>query len=138
MLKFHPKKGTVLCCDFSAGFKPPEMVKMRPVVVVSAPLNGRASLCTVVPLSTVEPSIFMPFHHEMSPDSLTPKLQLKKCWAKCDMLYTVSFERLDRFKEKDNSGKRIYCTSKATFDDMRAIEIAIMNGLGLISYLPKI
>jgi uncharacterized protein YifN (PemK superfamily) len=28
-LKYHPKQGTILVCDY-AGFRPPEMIKTRP------------------------------------------------------------------------------------------------------------
>ena len=54
-LKFHPKPGTILVCDFRQGFRAPEMIKRRPVVVVSPRLRNRTDLCTVVPLSTIEP-----------------------------------------------------------------------------------
>jgi len=135
MLKFHPKKGTVLCCDFSKGFNPPEMVKVRPVVVISPKLPGRPGLCTVIPLSTVEPKPIQLYHHKINPDSLPPKLQKQECWAKCDMLYTVSLERLDRIRDKDSSGKRVYLTGTATIDDMQSIEKGVLNGLGLKKFL---
>lgn len=52
-LKFQPKEKTVVMCDFS-GFKEPEMVKVRPVVVL-AKHKHNARLVTIVPLSTTEP-----------------------------------------------------------------------------------
>lgn len=137
MIKFHPKKGTVLLCDFSSGFEPPEMVKVRPVVVITPQLSGRSGLCTVVPLSSVEPNPMMDFHHKMDEASLTPKLKETDCWAKCDMIYTVGLARLDRIKEKDKNNKRIYTTGKVTGEDMLAIEKAVMSGLGLKKYLPE-
>ena len=135
MIKFHPKKGTILCCDFSKGFQPPEMVKVRPVVVITPQLLGRPGLCTVVPISTVEPKPMQPYHHKMDPISLTPKLQKSDCWAKCDMIYTVGLDRLDRIRDKGPNGKRFYATGKATDLDMLAIEEAVLNGLGLRKYL---
>lgn len=135
MIKFHPKKGTVLCCDFSQGFNPPEMVKVRPVVVVTPQLPGRPGLCTVVPISSVKPEPFQAYHHRMSVESLTDKLGKTPCWAKCDMLYTVGFERLDRIREKSADGRRCYVTGHVTTEDMQAIEVAILNGLGLRKYL---
>ena len=102
MLNFHPKKGTVVCCDFSKGFQPPEMVKVRPVVIITPQLPGRPKLCTIVPLSTVKPNPQQLYHHKMSNNSLPPKLQKADCWAKCDMLYTVCLQRLDRIRERDN------------------------------------
>jgi uncharacterized protein YifN (PemK superfamily) len=135
MLKFHPKKGTIVCCDFSKGFQAPEMVKVRPVVVITPQLQGRPGLCTIVPLSTVEPDPFQPYHHKMNHNSLPPKLQKSDCWAKCDMLYTVSLERLDRIRDKDANGKRCYLTGKTTVEDLVAIELAILNGLGLRKFI---
>lgn len=51
------------------------------------------------------------------------------------MIYTVALERLDRVRERDSSGKRIYVTSKATAADIEAIEAATLNGLGLRKFL---
>lgn len=136
MIRFHPKKGTVLVCDFSKGFQPPEMVKVRPVVVITPQLTGRPGLCTVVPLSSVKPNPLQAYHHKMDPNSLTPKLEVVECWAKCDMIYTVGLERLDRIRDgKDADGKRLYVTGKVTVDDMTAIEAAILHGLGLRKFL---
>jgi len=111
------------------------MVKVRPVVVITPQLPGRASLCTIVPLSTVEPNPLQPYHHKMDRCSLPSKLQKADCWAKCDMLYTVSLERLDRIRDKDRNGKRCYLTGNTTIEDLAAIELAIMNGLGLRKFL---
>ncbi len=111
------------------------MVKVRPVIVITPQLPGRPGLCTVVPISSVEPSPMQPYHHKMDIASLTPKLQAKECWAKCDMLYTVGLQRLDRCREKMHDGKRTYMTGLATAADIQAIEIAILNGLGLRKYL---
>ncbi|PIE41784.1 MAG: hypothetical protein CSA47_02490 [Gammaproteobacteria bacterium] len=111
------------------------MVKVRPVIVITPQLPGRSGLCTVVPISSVEPMPMQPYHHKMDPASLTPKLQEIKCWAKCDMLYTVSLNRLDRIRERESNGKRVYMTAKVTATDMAAIEVAILNGLGLRKYL---
>ena len=46
-IKFYPRQGTLLMCDFNTGFRVPEMVKVRPVVVVS---RTRGQVATVVPL----------------------------------------------------------------------------------------
>ncbi|EHN5985923.1 type II toxin-antitoxin system PemK/MazF family toxin, partial [Salmonella enterica] len=44
----HPKPGQILLCDFSQGFKEPEMIKpSRPVIVLSGSMPGRANLVTV-------------------------------------------------------------------------------------------
>lgn len=134
MLQFHPKKGAILMCDFGSGFKAPEMIKCRPVIVISPKLVGREKLCTVVPLSTVKPEPLQGFHHKMSMNSMPSSLQEKECWAKCDMLYTVSFERLDRIKVRIE-GKRRYIVGETTHEDLVAIQHGVMNGLGLNTFL---
>ena len=86
MLTFHPKPGTLLICDFDTGFKAPEMIKKRPVVVISPRRRGSvAQLCTVVPLSTTAPDPVERFHHRMNPKSLPVLLRSQDTWAKCDM-----------------------------------------------------
>ena len=53
-LAFQPRPGTVVMCDF-AGYVLPEMVKVRPVVVIARNRKNR-QLVTVVPLSTTAPN----------------------------------------------------------------------------------
>ncbi len=94
-------------CDFNTGFKPPEMVKKRPVVVVS---HKHSQVATVVPLSTSEPVPFESHHWEMSAMSLPESLRDERCWAKCDMVSCVGFARLDRIinGKCPKTGKRMY------------------------------
>ena len=123
----------VLICDFNTGFKAPEMIKRRPVVVISSrPLRSN-QLCTIVPLSTTVPNPVEPFHHRMDPRSLPGKLIRKVTWAKCDMLATVSLERLDRAMiGKEPGGKRIYVADRVIADDLEAIRRGVMMALGLV------
>ena len=64
-ITFHPNPGTVLICDFN-GLIIPEMVKTRPVVVISPRLRHRTGLCTIIPLSTTPPDPKMPWHWTLS------------------------------------------------------------------------
>lgn len=123
-ITFHPKAGTLLMCDFTTGFKPPEMVKVRPVIVVS---RKNSHIAIVVPLSTVEPIPFGPCHVEMSLDSLPNSLRDKRCWAKCDMVSHVAFWRLDRVKNGKcpKTGKRIYVAPQITDVDLAQIRQAL-------------
>jgi len=98
-LLFQPKPGSVVMCDFS-GFVVPEMVKFRPVVVI-ARNKQNSHLVTVVPLSTTKPRTMDPCHHQLSANPLPDKPHTV-CWAKCDMLNTVSVARLDRYRLKKN------------------------------------
>ncbi len=132
-LAFHPRPGMVLICDFNTGFKAPEMIKRRPVVVISPRHRRSNRLCTIVPLSTTAPNPVELFHHRMDPRSLPGKLARKETWAKCDMLATVSLERLDRVMVgKEPGGKRIYVADSVTPDDLEAIRRGVLIALGLV------
>lgn len=114
-INFNPNAGTLLICDFS-GMVEPEMVKSRPVVVVSPRLRHRTGLCTVVPLSTTVPTHIMPWHCRIILDEpLSPKWDKIEMWAKCDMLYTMRFERLDRFHARVGMHRKYY--DKAISDE---------------------
>ncbi len=94
---FHPKPGMVLICDFNTGFIPPEMVKKRRVVVVS-PARLNNVLCRVVPISTTPPYEELAHHHRFEAAQYQFFSQDKPCWAKCDLVTTVSLKRLDRLR----------------------------------------
>lgn len=131
-LTFHPHPGMVLICDFNSGFKAPEMIKRRPVVVVSPRPRRSNQLCTIVPLSTTAPNPVEPFHHRMDPRSLPGKLARKETWAKCDMLATVCLDRLDRVMVgKGPEGKRIYVAEQVVEEDLEAIRRGVMLALGM-------
>lgn len=55
-LSYYPSPGEIVLCDYATGFIPPEMVKLRPVVIVSPRLRKRGDLVAVVPLSTTAPN----------------------------------------------------------------------------------
>ena len=92
-LRFQPSPGTILNCDF-AGYIVPEIVKTRQVVVVWKH-KSNAKLVYVVPLSTTPP-------HAPQLAVQLPGLPIArpgqdpetKIWVKCDMIYTVSTDRL--------------------------------------------
>jgi uncharacterized protein YifN (PemK superfamily) len=131
-LTFHPKPGKVLICDFNTGFKAPEMIKKRPVVVVSPRPRRKKQLCIVVPLSTTRPDPKEDFHHRLSSESLPGRLAESETWAKCDMLATVCLERLDRVKiGKSSEGKRLFVSHMLTRADFSAIQKGILAALGL-------
>ncbi len=133
-LTFHPKAGTVLICDFTTGFKPPEMVKKRPVVVIS---KSRQELVTVVPLSTTAPDPVEKWHHVLADSSLPTCLRGKRHCAKGDVIMTVAFSRLDRVKsgQHPTTGKRMYVTHVVNPEDLAAIQRAVLAALGLSSPL---
>lgn len=111
-------------CDF-AGFVVPEMVKVRPVVVIARNRKNRR-LVTVTPLSTTLPDELDAVHHEMSRNPL-PGREAITCWAKCDMLSTVSLARLDRFK----IGRGQYVVPTVPLEDFARIRRAVATALDL-------
>jgi uncharacterized protein YifN (PemK superfamily) len=136
MALFHPPRvGAVILCMFPDELAAPEMIKTRPVVVVSPRITGRHDLATIVPLSTKEPAPFLSHHCEI-PIRLMPKSlqsEATRVWAKCDMLYTFSLERFDRFKAgRDRAtGKRLYEVGQLELVQIIEIRRCIAAGLGI-------
>ncbi len=114
-LKYQPKEKSVLMCDFSQ-FKSPEMTKVCPVVVIARHKRNR-ELVTVIPLSTTEPNPLENYHYALPVNPLPDKANIQ-CWAKCDMVYTVSLSRLDRYK----IDKRTYIVPVVCDEDFQLIK----------------
>uniref|UniRef100_B0SVE5 Transcriptional modulator of MazE/toxin, MazF n=1 Tax=Caulobacter sp. (strain K31) TaxID=366602 RepID=B0SVE5_CAUSK len=123
-LLYQPRPNNVVMCDF-AGFVVPEMIKVRPVVVIARNRKNRR-LVTVAPLSTTAPDDLDEVHHEMSRNP-SPGREAVTCWAKCDMLATVSLARLDRFKV----GRGQYVVPNVVSHDFAAIRRAVAKALDL-------
>lgn len=133
-ISFPVARSTILLCDYSTGFREPEMVKRRPVVVVSHRLPRRDGLCTVVPLSTTPPPVpGLAYVYELTLDPALPEpFGATTMWVKADMLATVSFSRLDLFRTaRLPDGKRKYLHPKVPGEDMKAIERCICAALGI-------
>jgi mRNA interferase MazF len=126
--------GAILRCDYNkGGFQPPEMVKARPAVVISPRLPHRDGLCSVVPLSgdpNDHPSAW-DVRLEFDPPLPYP-FTYGVAWAKCDMLATVGFARLDLFQtDRDQYGKRKYLHPKVSAVDLGRIRGGVLFALGL-------
>lgn len=92
-IPFQPAPGTILNCDFH-GYIVPEIVKQRQVVVLWKHKHA-AKLVYVLPLSTTPPHAPELAHRlqrvplpRPGQDPSTP------IWIKCDMVYTISTDRL--------------------------------------------
>ena len=136
-ITFHPRPGQILVCDFSTGFREPEIVKNnRPVIVLTPDYKGRTGLVTVVPLSTKEPTEIMPYHYKL-PRNCMPQIgrfQDNDSWVKGDLLYTVGFHRLNLImlgKRDPNTGKRIYYQNRLSRERMKEIYTCVLHGLNL-------
>jgi uncharacterized protein YifN (PemK superfamily) len=135
-INFHPKVGQILMCDFSKGFEEPEMVKKRPVLVLTPSIIGRGKLVTIICLSTTKPAPIQNYHY-MLPKSSLPNLgnfQSNDTWVKADMIYTVGFNRLDAIKlggRDPNTNKRVYFTRRLGRENMKEIYSCLLCGLNL-------
>lgn len=132
---FHPPRGLILMCDFTTGFREPEMVKRRPVIVISPELPGRTGLVTVVPLSTKRPDPVRDFHLLLNKRAL-PQLthfQERESWAKCDMIYTVSLQRLNLIQlgKRGTDGRRQYFKQRLGRETMAQLYGCVLHGIGL-------
>lgn len=120
-------------CDFTHGFVNPEMDKKRPVVVLSPNIRSRHNLCTIVALSTTEPTKLMPYHCQIN---VTPALpmpyQSQGLWVKGDMVNAVGFHRLDLIRcGKDTQGNRVYYTDYLDDETMAMVSKCVLHGMGL-------
>ncbi|MGZ9034665.1 MAG: type II toxin-antitoxin system PemK/MazF family toxin [Rhodospirillales bacterium] len=134
-IDFHPHPGQVLICDYNTGFIIPEMVKRRPVVVISPRLRRRNNLCTVVPLSTTPPDPVERYHLEVS---LHPPLpvpwQSEVMWVKADMVATVAFKRLELIRgPKEFQGKRKYVTVRLDDEHLRRTRTCVLRAIGAVT-----
>ncbi len=108
------------------------MVKRRPVVVLTPRLPHRNGLCCVVPLSGSQPVKSVPYVVRLELDEPLPHPFPEKIfWAKCDMIATVSHERLDLFRTARISGQRKYLQPKVNQDCFDALMCGVLQGLGL-------
>lgn len=132
-ITFQPQPGQILVCNFSLGFTPPEMVKVRPVMVVSPKTTPWTGLCMVVPISSKEPSPMLG-HHYALPAGLVPRSKYANSWIKGDMVMTVGAKRLDRFKV----GFRKYEAPVAPPEVLKAVRRCILHSAGMKSLTPHL
>ena len=121
-IKFVPKAGTVLLCDYSTGFVPPEMTKRRPVVVLSPrkhPRNIRDTTVLVAPFSTRMPRSLEPYHVHI-PAGTYPFFS-HDSWVKADMISAVSLARLSLLQSSS--------TALSTHHFL-AVQRAVLNAFG--------
>lgn len=125
-LLFYPRAGQVFVCRFD-GFKEPEMVKPRPVIVVSPRLPHRSEIVAIVPISLTAPRHSLPYCYRLSKNYHPNEPDDLPCWAKADMLLNVGMYRLSAFKV----GRRKYHYPNLTSTDLQGVRHAVLCGLGL-------
>jgi len=131
-VSIHPVPGTIVRVDLSDGFRPPEMVKRRPAIVLSPPIAGRNRLCTIVPLSTKPPNPVLSHHMQLTFDPLLPSpYHEPKMWVKADIVLTVSFHRLRLLFSGWDHGQRVYDVRVISDEDLEAVRECVRAGIGL-------
>lgn len=129
-ISFSPLEGTVLICDFSVGFRPPEMCEKRPCVVVSKQRTNRG-LCVVVPISSTEST---------NPRAISVALPRSKyaflqrdSWAKCHAPATVAVGRLSMMRDAF-TGRGV--DSRKTMldpEDLAAVRQGVARFIGVLA-----
>lgn len=129
----HPGLGCIVTCDFDQGFKAPEMVKRRPVVVISPQTSWRPGLCTVVGLSTTAPQPQRPYHCVIELDPPLPPPWTAEMWVKGDMVAAVGFHRLGLIRlGRDEAGKRrIYRMNVLSTEQLKKVRACVLHSIGL-------
>lgn len=133
-LKFPPQPGLIVICDYSTGFRPPEMVKERLAVVVSKRLPHRDGLCTVVPLSTTPSRSGIKYQCRVDLPFEAPAPYAGKVkWAKSDMLATLCYNRMGLpYTGRDPAtGKRKYLKIVLAPEELLKIRHTMLHALDL-------
>ena len=125
-IQFFPRAGQMFMCNF-AGFKEPEMCKVRPVVVISPRLPYRSEIVTIVPISLTPPTHNLPFVYKLSKNYHPEERDDLECWAKADMVMNIGRHRLDSFK----IGRRLWNTPEMLPFDLDNVRKAVLHGLGM-------
>ena len=108
------------------------MVKMRDVVVIARHRHN-FRLVTVVPLSASQPAHLELYHHELTKDPRPGGDSMHPIWAKCDMVYTVSVERLELHYTRTRRGGRQSVRVQLPTEDFAAIRAGVAVALNLDS-----
>lgn len=125
-LKIFPRAGQIYVCDFS-GFKEPEMVKKRPVIIISPRLAFRSEIAAIVPISLTAPRQELPFCYRLSKNYHPDEPDDLPCWAKADLVMNIGLYRLSPFKV----GRRRYAYPTLSPEDLAGVRHAVLCGLGL-------
>ena len=127
-ISWQPKAGHILICHFGLGFRPPEIIKTRPVLVISPKVTPWTKLSIVLPISSKAPDPVLAHHYRL-PDGLVPGGKHSESWIKGDMVMTVSCHRLDRIK----SGFRTYHAPRVPYSVLREARRCILYATGMHS-----
>ena len=131
-----PKPGEILICQFptdQSELVDGEMTKERLVIVMNKPLQGRGKLVNVVPISMTAPEQIMPWHVRVPVECLPAAAQhrIGERWAKCDMISTVGWGRLNRYEAPMRSGRRVFQDGRTDMATYVAVKKALATVLNI-------
>jgi uncharacterized protein YifN (PemK superfamily) len=123
-------------CDYDMARVPPEMEKVRRVVVISPRSYNRrhgfkAGRCLVVPFSATDPDHFLT-PSDVFFDSKTYECLTVETWAICSAAMSVSHDRLDRVSVRQHRGPPRYSIETLKPADMARIETGLRHAIGTI------
>lgn len=136
-LQYPPKVGEVFECEFPPCFGAPEMIKKRLVIVVGPRLIARdTKLVNVVPISMTAPPNGCAYHPEVPIQAIPLPWQNKagKRWAKCDMIYALSTDRLSVAQGGRNraaGGKRLSYTGQVDLKTLQEVRRGVAHAMGI-------
>ena len=131
-LNSAPVPGSIVVCIYN-DFREPEMVKARPVIIVSPRINSRPNLLTVVPISTTAPKTPKAFNVLIDLGEPLPRWgPATKVWVKCDMIATLALRRFHLLQEEDTD-KRI--RRAVTDQQLTEIRHGIIHSIGMGSLI---
>jgi uncharacterized protein YifN (PemK superfamily) len=132
-ITFDPERGRILMCDYDMARVPPEMDKLRRVVVISPKSHNHRhgagpGRCVVIPFSATDPDRFLTPSDVPFPASRYRCLTVPT-WAICSAVMSVSHDRLDRHFISKSYG---YSSERLTPADMARIEEGLRHALGTV------
>lgn len=129
-ITFVPDAGDVLMCDFT-GFQPPEMTKIRRIVILSPRSRTRwPDTYLVVPISKTPPSPPENCHFEFKARAYSFFDSTESVWALGNMVTCVKAQRLDRMKINGRHSK-----AQIRSGDLAAVRKIVLCALGMDSVL---
>lgn len=133
-----PRTGDILMCDFN----PEElelldgaMNKRRMSIVVTPQHQRSGNMLHVVPISMTAPEVVKPWHL-IIPNSCLPRpaVEAKEGtrWAKCDCVFAVGWNRLERYSTRDRyNHKTLYHSAALDMPTLVAVKIALAAVFGI-------
>jgi hypothetical protein len=80
------------------------------------------------------------WHHKLETASMPPPLRRpdEESWAKCDMVVSVAFNRLNLVRTERIEGKRRFAAHYVISEDLRAIQACLLFVLNMANLIPRL